>query len=54
MFVPGVLPVEIFKLIWHANIQTLHLYNMQRKEAAEVGKLKIRIKGYTEDISPAA
>lgn len=54
VFVPGVLPVEIFKLAWHSNIQSLHLYYTLRKEAAEVGKLKIRMKGYIEDVFPAA
>lgn len=54
MFIPGVLPVEIFKLTRHSNIQSLHLYYTLRKEAAEVGKLKIRIKGYIEDVFPAA
>lgn len=37
MFVLGVLPVEIFKLSWHSNIQSLHLYYTLRKEAAEIG-----------------
>lgn len=54
IFVPGVLPVEIFKLTWHSNIQSLHLYYTLREEAAEVGNLKIRIKGNTEDVFPAA
>lgn len=54
MFVPGVWPVEIFKFTWHSNIQSLHLYYTLRKKAAEVEKLKIRIKGYIEDVFPAA
>lgn len=54
MFVLGVLPVEILKLTRHLNNQSLNLYYTLRKEAVEVENLKIRIKGYTEDVFPAA
>lgn len=54
MFVPGVLHIEILKLTWDSNIQSLHLYYTQRKKAAEVGKLQIRMKGSIEEVFPEA
>lgn len=36
------------------NIQCLHLYYTLRKEATEVGKLQIRMKGYIEEVFPEA
>lgn len=54
MLVPGVLTVEILKLTWDSNTQSLHLFYTLRKEAADVGKLQISIKGYIEEVFPAA
>lgn len=54
MFVPGVFACRDFKIDWDSNIQSLHLFYTQRKEAAEVGKLQIRMKGYIEEVFPEA